>query len=48
MAVTMQQGQILTTVVVVVAIEMMNLHERGWQKVESTMLTFSLLRTKQA
>ncbi|MGB7250063.1 MAG: hypothetical protein WBC73_14085 [Phormidesmis sp.] len=42
----MQQGQILTTVVVVIAIEVMNLNKRIWQKVESTMFTSAILRAK--
>ena len=47
MAVTMQQGQILATVVVVIVIKVMNLNECIWQKVESTVFTFAHLRPKQ-
>jgi hypothetical protein len=47
MAVTVQQGQILTTVVVVIAIKVMNLNESIWQKVESTVFTFARLSPKQ-
>ena len=47
MAVTMQQGQILTTMVVVIAIEMVNLDEVIWQKVEFTVFTLTRLSPKQ-
>ncbi|MEM1370487.1 MAG: hypothetical protein AAGG02_21325 [Cyanobacteria bacterium P01_H01_bin.15] len=43
----MQQGQILTTVIVVIPIEMMSLNEFIWQEIEPTMLTFTPLMTKQ-
>ncbi|WP_198808604.1 hypothetical protein [Leptolyngbya sp. BL0902] len=43
MAVSMQQRQILTTLIVVIAIKVVKLDECIWQKVQSTMATFASL-----
>jgi len=46
-AVTMQQCQILTMLIVVIAILMMEVNQIAWQKVESTVSAFAALLFEQ-
>jgi hypothetical protein len=46
-AVPMQQRQIMTTVIVVIAIEVVKLDECIWQKGQSTVATFAFLGTEE-